>query len=166
MTDDAADTIAATTMWVVTAGEYSDYRVLATFTDPDAAHQFAAAHNKLGISFFRKADVEEFPLNPAIYTDTWWECAGYAFAPSARPSYQPEDSDPEPDLVADWPPFDTPQQHPTHPTRPDVHISQDYRRDSRYIVVVGYDRQAVARAFSDRRARLTVELEQGTAPDA
>lgn len=49
-------------VYVVTAGEYSDYRILAIFSTPEAADKYVCAHNT-GENPNASASVEEWPID-------------------------------------------------------------------------------------------------------
>lgn len=53
--------MAATEVYIITEGEYSDYRIIAVFSDEQAAQAFVDDYNEQ--AEFNRADIEEWPID-------------------------------------------------------------------------------------------------------
>jgi hypothetical protein len=54
-------------VYIITAGEYSDYGIKTVFLDPKEAQAYCDAHNNLRESSYDKFGVEEWDVNTASY---------------------------------------------------------------------------------------------------
>lgn len=55
-----------TSVWMVTEGEYSDYRVVGVFSTEERAKKFVATFPRDSRWFTHGQDIEEVPLDPAL----------------------------------------------------------------------------------------------------
>lgn len=137
-----------TEVYVVTSGSYSDYGIVAIYSDRDVADQRVAGEN--ANDRYEEFRVEVWQLNdrPAyagiVWQSTWWAVEGNLRMSESARAFQ------------GWYEGDD-------PGNATAIEGEDYHYDgcpftTRYVTVVGHSKEHVEKSANDRRQRIRAEL--------
>lgn len=150
-------------VWAVTEGEYSDYQVLAVFSTKAAAEAWAENDNALDRRY-GGLDVEEFDLDPPLRVKVdMWHVHGRVTVDGERADTKP---------LSMW------GGELTYPNDRSTAANSQVRHHAEYVYdgvmypekvtvyVRGWDKERVARIYSDTMARLVAEAGHWAIRDA
>jgi hypothetical protein len=136
-------------VYVVTCGSYSDYLIVAIYSDREAADQRVAGENGRG-PYREEHRVEVYRLNerPAyagvVWQSVWWATPAGLRAPESAHAYEA------------WYEGDDPG-NATAVEGEDYHY-EGCPFTTRYVIVRGHSKEHVEKSANDRRQRARAEL--------
>lgn len=136
-------------VYIVTCGSYSDYGIVAVYTDRAAADQRVAGENGRG-SYREEHRVEVWQLNvrPAyagvVWQSTWWAMPAQLKDPDSAHAYET------------WFEGDNPGNATA--TEGEAYPYDGCPDKVRYVTVVGHSKEHVEKSANDRRQCVRAEL--------